>query len=62
MRAFFIFDFEGNGAGVEVFKDITEKDKWVKYKIDFSAADPTLHTKLVIFIGAGVDSRRDVFH
>ncbi|MFN4257337.1 MAG: T9SS type A sorting domain-containing protein [Saprospiraceae bacterium] len=50
-----LFKLEGSGAGVEVFKDITEKDKWVKYKIDFSAANPTQHTKLVIFIGAGVD-------
>lgn len=50
-----MFKLEGSGAGKEIWSEIKEADKWVKYKLDFSSANPTQHTKLVIFIGAGVD-------
>ncbi len=45
----FLFKLEGNGPGVEIFDTLTDANKWFTFNIDFSAANPTLHNKLVIF-------------
>ncbi|MFN8304353.1 MAG: T9SS type A sorting domain-containing protein [Saprospiraceae bacterium] len=51
----FLFKLEGNGPGVEIFDTLTEANKWFTFNIDFSAANPTLHNKLVIFFNVAND-------
>ncbi|HMU03971.1 MAG TPA: hypothetical protein PJ990_10120, partial [Saprospiraceae bacterium] len=43
-----LFKFEGGGAAIEKFIDITEANKWVEYSVDFSAAATTAHTKVLL--------------
>lgn len=43
-----LFKFEGGGAAIEKFIDITVAEKWVEYAVDFSAAAGTAHTKVLV--------------
>jgi hypothetical protein len=43
-----LFKFEGGGAAIEQFIDITEAEKWVEYSVDFSKAAGTAHTKILL--------------
>ena len=43
-----LFKFEGGGAAIEKFIDITEAGKWVEYSVDFSTAATTEHTKVLL--------------
>ncbi|MBK7698196.1 MAG: hypothetical protein IPJ39_05485 [Saprospiraceae bacterium] len=43
-----LFKFEGGGAAIEQFIDITEAEKWVEYSVDFSKAAGTAHTKVLL--------------
>lgn len=43
-----LLKFEGGGAAIEKFIDITVTDKWVEYSVDFSAAATTSHTKILL--------------
>jgi len=43
-----LFKFEGGGAAIEKFIDITETGKWVEYSVDFSTAANTAHTKILL--------------
>lgn len=43
-----LFKFEGGGAAIEKFIDITIAEKWEEYAVDFSAAAGTAHTKVLV--------------
>lgn len=43
-----LLKFEGGGAAIEKFIDITEAEKWVEYTVDFSKASGTAHTKVLL--------------
>lgn len=45
----FLFKIQGNGANVEIFDTLPEKNKWHTFSIDFSGAQGTAGNQIVIF-------------
>lgn len=57
-----LFKMEGDGAK-EIFVDVTEVNKWVEYKADFSDQVGKAHTRFVLFMNAGVQAgANDIYY
>jgi hypothetical protein len=56
-----LFKLEGGPNNpTEVFVDVTQTNAWVRYQVDFSAAEGLGYTRIAIFLNAGVEPGGEV--